>query len=155
MLLTSPMPEEGPTYTGPHYHMQFVSAFVSSRLDYCNSTLAGLPKFTITHLQRVQNAAVRLVCGLSPQWSCDVTKSLHIVYKLCLMMHNVHTRCIPGYIKEMAGLPNRSRQCSSASTNYKLPAFTTRLKSGFFVCLPCLMEQFSKWTKINIRHYQV
>ena len=46
---------------------RLVSAFVLSRLDCCNSILAGLPKSTIAHLQRVQNAAVRLVCDLGPR----------------------------------------------------------------------------------------
>ena len=40
---------------------QLVLAFVISRLDYCNSILAGLPKGLISQLQRVQNSAARLV----------------------------------------------------------------------------------------------
>ena len=123
-----------------------MSTFVSSRLDYSNSTFAALPpsKVTIAHLQLVQNAAVRLVCCLSIR--DHVTKSLcelqwlpirfRIMYKLCLMMHNVHTGCSPGYIKEtqmpMAGLPNRSRLCSSASTNYELPAIHHKIEERVF-----------------------
>ena len=38
-----------------------ISTFVLSRLDYCNAVLAGLPKVTIAPLQRVQNAAARLI----------------------------------------------------------------------------------------------
>jgi hypothetical protein len=34
-----------------------VQAFVISRLDYCNSVLAELPKSSIVRLQRVQNTA--------------------------------------------------------------------------------------------------
>ena len=35
-----------------------------SRLDYCNTVLAELPKSTLEPLQRVQNAAARLEFGL-------------------------------------------------------------------------------------------
>ena len=84
-------------YWAPLSHADW--CLLSSRLDYWNSTRASLAMSTIAHLQRIQNVAVCLVCGLGP---CDhVTKYLHglhwlpirfcIMYKLCLMMHNVHT----------------------------------------------------------------
>ncbi len=38
-----------------------VQALVISRLDYCNSLLAGLPSNTIKPLQMIQNAVARLV----------------------------------------------------------------------------------------------
>ena len=38
-----------------------VHAFVTCRLDNCNSLLHGLPKNQIEKLQRVQNCAARLV----------------------------------------------------------------------------------------------
>jgi Reverse transcriptase (RNA-dependent DNA polymerase) len=43
---------------------QLVQSFVLSRLDYGNSVLAGLPKSAIVPLQRVQNAAARLILDL-------------------------------------------------------------------------------------------
>ena len=44
----------------------FVSAYVISRLYYCNSVLAGLPKAPIMPLQRVQNSITRLIKLLGP-----------------------------------------------------------------------------------------
>ena len=45
---------------------QLVHAFVISRLDYCNSILAGLSKGLLSQLQRVQNVSARLVLRLQP-----------------------------------------------------------------------------------------
>lgn len=39
-------------------------AFITSKLDYCNSLLTGLPKYLVKRLQSVQNAAARFVSGL-------------------------------------------------------------------------------------------
>ena len=42
-----------------------IHAFVSSRLDYCNVLLSGLPKKSLRSLQMVQNAAARVLTGAS------------------------------------------------------------------------------------------
>ena len=48
-------------YVGEDAAVQLVLAIITSRLDYCNSVLAGLPATMTAPLQRVQNAAARLV----------------------------------------------------------------------------------------------
>ena len=57
-----------------------VHAFITSRVDYCNSLLYGLLNSHIMKLQRTQNAAARLVMG-SPRF-CHVTPLLYHLHWL-------------------------------------------------------------------------
>ncbi len=41
-----------------------IHAYITSKLDYCNSLLKGVPDYQIKRLQSVQNAAARIICGL-------------------------------------------------------------------------------------------
>ena len=87
---------------------RLVSAFVISRLDYCNSTLAGLGACALEPLQR-DLAMVRLVAGLGP---CDHVmesmKDLHwlpiahrIKFKLCTLMPGAIFGQSPSYIRDL------------------------------------------------------
>jgi len=52
---------------GTEVTIRLVLAVVISRLEYCNSLLAGVPLATLGPLQRVQNAAARLIFELTPR----------------------------------------------------------------------------------------
>ena len=71
-----------------------MSALVFYRVDYCNSSLAGLPAGALAPLQLVLNVATRFVADLRPRdHVTSVQRSLHwlpirqrkegIQYKLC------------------------------------------------------------------------
>ena len=53
-------------------------AIIGSRLDYCNSLYYGMSNNNFQRLQRVQNAAARIVCQARRQHhSADLLKDLH------------------------------------------------------------------------------
>jgi len=124
---------------------QLVHAFVVSRLDYCNSILAGLLKGLIRQLQRVLNFAARLVLGLQ---SRDHIKpalfelhwlpvQLRIEYKLCLLMHSISVQCCLSYISDIVQTTAASsrRQGLRSSTNtfsYTVPPTVTKFSERTF-----------------------
>ena len=83
-----------------------VHAVISSRLDYCNSLLYGVTKEHIEKLQKVQNAAARLISLRKKHESVsDVLLDLHwlrvearIIFKLLVLVykctHNIAPECI-------------------------------------------------------------
>ena len=74
--------------------IQLVVAFVLSRIDYCNAVLAALPRSTIEPLQRVQNAAARLVFGLrSHDHIIPVLAQLHWLPVQFRIKFNCACRC--------------------------------------------------------------
>ena len=81
-------------------------------VDYCNSVLAALPSSTLHLLQQVQNTAARLVFELRHR--DHITPALiqlhwlpirwQIHYKLCTLMHAVHTGRCPPYLADIVSL---------------------------------------------------
>ena len=102
--------------------------------------LSQLYGSTIDPLERVQNAAARLVAGIGTRdHITPVLKSLHwlpirlrIQYKLCVLMHQVRIGRSPAYLADMmtatADLPGRERLRSANSFRYETPKL--KLKFG-------------------------
>ena len=105
-----------------------ISAFVLSRIDYCNSLLAGCPKYLLFKLQKVQNNAARLVlrCSKSSH-ATPMLQSLHwlpienrIVYKLSLLCYKSLNGLAPSYLANLLNVYTPSRQLRSSSDSHIL-----------------------------------
>ena len=76
-----------------------VSAFVLSRIDYCNSLLFGSTRDVTSHLQRIQNYAARVILCLPKSSSINIhLKSLHWLpvkvrstYKIACFCYHCHS----------------------------------------------------------------
>ena len=114
-----------------------VQCFVISRLDYCNSLLYGIPEELLDKLQRVQNAAARLIYGLNKfDHVTDILKALHwlpiryrIQYKIALITFKALRGDGPTYLVELLNpLGKHSRLRSSNKNLLKVPK--SNLKYG-------------------------
>jgi len=76
---------------------RLVFALILTRVDYCNSALAGLSDSALAPLQRVLHATAPFVVDLQPRDHVTVAlQTLHwlpvrqrITYNLCTLMHGV------------------------------------------------------------------
>ncbi len=73
-----------------HAAQLLVQALVTSRLDYCNALLAGLPSSTIKSLQIIQNAAARLVFNEPKRAMVHLSLSPFTGYRLQLASSSKH-----------------------------------------------------------------
>lgn len=86
-----------------------VHAFISSRLDYCNSLYVGISHRQLSRLQLVQNAAARLLTGTKKrEHITPVLRSLHwlpvkfrIDFKILLVVFKALHNLSPNYISNL------------------------------------------------------
>ena len=98
-------------------------ATVTCRLDYCNSLLINLPNKNIESLQKVQNAAARLISRTPKSESAKpVLKRLHwlafrIKFKIAVIIHRCLHDTAPSYLKTMLSqfVPTRNLRSAKSS----------------------------------------
>ena len=117
-----------------------VHALISSKLDFCNSLLYGLPNASLKKLQHVQNAAARLVTFSRKQEHitpilCDLhwlPVEQRIVFKILLLTFKILHNQTPSYLFDLVQpyVPSRSLRSKSQNLltkpNYNLNHYGKR-----------------------------
>ena len=84
-------------------------AFVTTRLDYLNSLIYGMPDYIIKRLQRLLNTAARIITNLGKyDHITDAMKKLHwlpiesrIQYKVLVLVHACVHNIAPPYLSSL------------------------------------------------------
>jgi hypothetical protein len=116
-----------------------VHAFVSSRVDYCCSLLVGSPRIVTDKLQRVLNAAARLITG-TRKYDHGLTELLHdqlhwldmserIKFRVAVFMYNSLHGMAPGYLVDMCKFNADCRYNLRRDRSDKLVIPRTRLRT--------------------------
>ena len=110
-----------------HVHYILVQAFISCRLDYCNSLMSGMADSLLQKVQSVQNAAARLVSGASRRdHITPVLRELHwlpvrqrIHFKLGCLMYKSLSGQTPQYLADDVQLVADSGRRRLRSARYR------------------------------------
>ena len=132
-----------------------VHAFITSRVDYCNSLLYGLPNYQLNKLQRVLNASARLVCN-APRF-CHISpllRGLHwlpvkarIQFKILLITFKAIHGLAPKYLCDLLTFKSSLYNLrSSGSILLSMPAVRSKTlgDSASMVAAPRLWNSLPK-----------
>ena len=132
-----------------------VHAFVTCRLDNCNSLLYGLPKYLVHRLQLAQNCAARLIlCGRKHDHVTPLLKELHwlpveqrIIFKILLLTFKALNNLCPSYISDLLEIYRPARSLRSSSRNLLV---IPRSDRAFSVSSPKLWNDIPEAIKCSV-----
>lgn len=143
----------------PQATKSLVHAMVTSRIDYCNSLLYGLPKTLLNRLQQVQNACARVIMRIPKrQQITPVLKELHWLpvekraqFKILVHTYKAIHGDAPSYIRDLVTIKQPARQLRSATetrlTTSSMPRTVTYGGRSFKYAAPRLWNALPSQVK--------
>jgi len=113
-------------------------AFISCRLDYCNSLLYGVTDKLMRHVESVQNASAKLITGAKRrEHMTPILRQLHwlpvrrrVEFKMASLVYQVLSSKVPNYLADDVHLASESSVRSLRSSS-KRKCSVTRVHSRF------------------------
>ena len=114
-----------------------VQAVIMSRIDYCNSLLVGVPSTQLSKLQRLQNAAARLVSNVAKYdhvtlVTLDNLHWLPVTYRVNFKIAMLAHKCIygnaPEYLKDLIKVKSTTRYNLRSDGEMLLEDYSARSK---------------------------
>jgi len=129
-----------------------IHAFISNRLDYCNSLLYCSPQYLIKKLQTVQNAAAKVLTGAKKFDSAsDQLQLLHwlpvhkrILFKILILAHKIVHGLAPDYLASAISRRRTSYRLRTSNAPILQSDFYPRTRIGDRVLSTALLE----WNKL-------
>ena len=120
-----------------------VNSFVISRVDYCNSLLAGLPNCHLHRVQLVLNVAARLLYRKKDHITPLLRDKQHWLpiaacsqFKICLLtyksLHGLAPQYIADFLKPVAGVSRQSTLYSASNESLIILATKTEFGTRLF-----------------------
>ena len=121
------------------FRHSFMRSSVVALIDYCNGLFVGISEGLLDRLQRIQNAAARLVTGTRKyEHITPVLRSLHwlpvrqrIVFKVATFVFKCLHSLAPSYLAGdcvlKSTMPNRQRLRSASSQELDVPRTTNKM----------------------------